>query len=153
MIFQVEIEVVIRPFIENDKDALRQVYLESRQDTFTWLDPGSLRLSDFDRDTTGEAIWVAERHGSIIGFVSVDEEDTFIHNLFVMTRWLGHGVGSQLLATALASIGSPARLKCVAENARAMSFYQARGWQKVGEGVSEDGKYYVLETSEVYQTP
>ena len=138
----------VRPFMENDRDALRQVYLESRQHTFTWLDPASLRLSDFDRDTRGEAIWVAERDGSLVGFVSVDEEDNFIHNLFVLTRWLGHGVGSQLLATALASIGSPARLKCVAENTRAISFYQAKGWQKVGEGVSEDGKYYVLESGE-----
>ena len=96
---------------------------------------------------------MAERDGSLVGFVSVDAEDNFIHNLFVLTRWLGHGVGSQLLATALASVGSPARLKCVAENTRAISFYQAKGWKKVGEGVSEDGKYYVLETSEDYQPP
>lgn len=121
-----EKEVSVRPFIENDREALRQVYLESRQTTFTWLDPASLHLSDFDRDSIGEAIWVAERDGLIIGFVSVDEEDNFIHNLFVMAMWLGHGVGSQLLATALASIGSPARLKCVAENTRAISFYQPR---------------------------
>lgn len=105
-----------------------------------------MRLSDFDRDTAGEAIWVAERDGSVVGFVSVDEAANFVHNLFVLTKWLGQGFGSQLLATSLASIGRPARLKCVVENSRAISFYQAKGWRKVGEGVSEDGKYHVFET-------
>lgn len=142
--------MLIRPFMETDREALRQVYLESRLNTFTWLDPASLQLSDFDRDTRGEAIRVAEQGGSPVGFVSVDEGDNFIHNLFVATQWLGCGIGSQLLATSLANIGSPARLKCLVENTRAIAFYQAKGWLKVGEGVSDDGKYYVLENSAGY---
>lgn len=139
---------LIRLFMETDREVLSRLYLESRQDTFTWLNSASFCMSNFDRDTAGEAIWVAERESTLIGFVSVDEDDNFIHNLFVATQWLGHGIGSQLLATSLANIGSPARLKCLVRNARAIAFYQAKGWQKVGEGVSDDGKYVVLEMEE-----
>tara|TARA_R110002167_G_scaffold126550_2_gene307337 strand:- start:11 stop:436 length:426 start_codon:yes stop_codon:yes gene_type:complete len=138
--------LVVRTFIENDRQALRQVYYESRRDTFQWLDAASLKLSDFDRDTIGESIWVAEFEGSIAGFVSVDRHDNFIHNLFVLTKCLDQGIGSLLLATALANIGRPARLKCVVENSRAISFYKAKGWIETGTGVSEDGIYHVLET-------
>jgi GNAT superfamily N-acetyltransferase len=131
--------------LETDREVLSRIYLESRQDTFTWLNSTSFCLSDFDRDTAGEAIWVAERQGTLVGFVSVDAADNFIHNLFVATPWLGRGIGSQLLATSLANIGSPARLKCLVENTRAIAFYQTKGWRKVGDGVSDDGKYVVLE--------
>lgn len=137
--------MLIRPFLATDTEALRRVYLESRQETFTWLSPASMRLLDFDRDTASESIWVAELEGMLVGFVSVDEDDNFIHNLFVATPWLGHGIGSRLLDTSMVSIGRPARLKCLVENTRAITFYQAKGWQQVGEGVSDDGSYHVLE--------
>jgi len=140
--------LVVRRFTENDREGLRQIYLESRQDTFNWLTSSSLSLSDFDRDTTGEVIWVAEQEGSVVGFVSVDEDDNFIHNLFIAPKWMGHGFDSALLETCLQCIGRPARLKCVAENINALTFYLSRGWYKTGEGVSEDGKFYVLETFE-----
>lgn len=131
--------------MESDREALSRIYLESRQDTFTWLNTASMCLSDFDRDTMGEAISVADRKGTVVGFVSVDQDDNFVHNLFVEAMWMGHGIGSKLLATALENTGSPARLKCLVENARAIAFYQAKGWQKVGEGASDEGSYYVLE--------
>jgi GNAT superfamily N-acetyltransferase len=134
-----------RPFVENDREALRHVYLESRRGTFTWLESSTLSLSDFDRDTAGEKIWVAVDCDLVVGFVSVDEKENFVHNLFVSTKWLGRGVGSQLLEISLASLGRPARLKCVAANTKALSFYHGKGWYKVCEGVSEDGLYYVLE--------
>ncbi len=137
--------LLIRTFMETDREVLSRIYLESRQDTFVWLNSTSFRLSDFDRDTAGEAIWVAERQSALVGFVSVDEADNFVHNLFVSPQWLGHGIGSQLLAMSLANIKSPARLKCLVDNTRAIAFYQAKGWQKVGEGVSDDGRYVVLE--------
>lgn len=137
--------MLIRPFMETDREVLRQVYLASRQETFTWLNPASFYLSDFDRDTVGEAIWVAEYEGTVVGFVSVDEDDNFVHNLFVVAPWLGHGIGSRLLTTALENIGRPARLKCLVENARAINFYRTKGWQKMGEDISAEGRYYVLE--------
>lgn len=138
--------VSVRSFVELDRQALRQLYLESRQHTFDWVDPQSLHLSDFDRDTRGERIWIAERDGSVVGFASVYEQENFIHNLFVAPDWIGFGCGSELLRASLEGIGRPARLKCVAENSRALLFYQAKGWRKVDEGMSDDGLYYVMET-------
>ncbi|OOE70824.1 GNAT family N-acetyltransferase [Salinivibrio kushneri] len=136
----------VRRFVETDREALRNIYFESRRNAFGWLDPNSVRLSDFDRDTENEAIWVAEREGSLIGFVSIYEPENFIHNLFVRPSWIGRGCGSELLTTCLKQLGRPARLKCIAENTKALAFYEARGWNTVGEGVNEEGRYLVLET-------
>lgn len=136
----------VRRFVETDREALRNIYFESRRNAFGWLDPNSVRLSDFDRDTEDEAIWVAEREGSLIGFVSIYEPENFIHNLFVRPSWIGRGCGSELLTTCLKQLGRPARLKCIAENTKALAFYEARGWNTVGEGVNEEGRYLVLET-------
>ena len=135
----------VRRFIEKDREALRYIYFESRRSTFSWLSDGSLELSDFDKDTEGEVIWVAERDGSVVGFVSVYEADNFIHNIFVRPDWIGRGCGSELLTACLKNMGRPARLKCVAENTQALGFYRARGWTVVDYGVSEDGRYFVLE--------
>ena len=140
-----ESDVVIRPFIEADRKILMQIYLESRRETFKWLDTSSMSLTDFDRDTAGEAIWVATQDDNLVGFVSVYQAENFIHNLFILTKWLSQGVGSQLLKTALANVGRPARLKCLVQNTRAISFYRAKGWKKVGEGSSEDGEYHLLQ--------
>lgn len=81
--------MAVRRFIERDRDGLRDLYIEYRRSAFSWLDSESLNLSDLDRDTEGEEIWVAEIEGSVVGFVSVFEAESFIHNLFVRPGWFG----------------------------------------------------------------
>lgn len=73
----------IRPYQETDRPFLRTLYLASRKAAFGWRDTSNYQLEDFDGATLGEAIWVAEDGGTLLGFVSVYREDNFIHNLYV----------------------------------------------------------------------
>ena len=56
--------------------------------------------------------------------------------LFVDPAVTGRGIGSTLLATAVArarELGRTPVLDVVSENSRALALYQRRGWQVVGE--------------------
>lgn len=138
--------MTIRRFIEDDRAQLRRIYLETRQQTFFWLDQHSFNQSDFDRDTEGEKIWVCETTGTVTGFISVWEPATFIHHLFIHPDYSANGYGSQLLETCLDNIGYPAQLKCVTQNIHALDFYKKRGWQIIDGGIAEV-EYYLMEKS------
>jgi GNAT superfamily N-acetyltransferase len=138
----------IRPFTEKDRPSLRDIYLTTRKHSFEWLDPQSLNESDFDRDTAGEKIWVAENSSQIVGFVSVWEADSFVHHLFVLPEFSNLGYGSRLLEACLEYINGPAQLKCVVQNTVAMTFYRAKGWQTVSKGISSEGEYYLMRSGE-----
>lgn len=128
-----------------DLPALRRLYLECRQAAADWFSQDNLALSDFERDTEGEAIWVAEEADRIQGFVAAWLPDNFIHHLYIRPEIQGQGIGSELLDLCLAQIGRPARLKCVTENHRALAFYRARGWQTIDRGMGKDGEYQLMQ--------
>lgn len=137
--------MTVRGFIEEDRESLRRVYLETRRQVFPWLEGNSLKSSDFDKDTAGERIWVFEQAGRAVGFISASEADNFIHHLFILPQFFGIGGGSQLLQACLANIGYPARLECVAQNVDALEFYRSKGWHTVSKGLSADGEYHLVE--------
>ena len=128
-----------------DSASLQGVYLKTRVERFHWLDASQLRESDFDRDTAGEKIWLAELDGRVIGFVSVWLPDNFIHHLFVLPEFSGQKVGSALLAVCLGAIGRPAQLKCLSANLEALQFYLAKGWKTISKGFSADGEYHLMQ--------
>jgi ribosomal protein S18 acetylase RimI-like enzyme len=138
----------VRLFVEEDRDALKHVYLETRRQLFSWLSPGSLQDSDFDRDTKEEKIWVYENEGKVIGFISVWEPDNFIHHLFVLPEFSRNGYGSKLLDACLADIGYSVTLKCVSQNFSALNFYKSKGWTTISKGVSSDGEYHLMQAIE-----
>ena len=140
--------VKIRTFIETDRGALREVYLESRRRTFEWADRDGYSLDDFDRETEGEMIWVVHEDDRPVAFISVWQPKHFIHNLFVHPDFFGQGAGSMLLEECLQNIGRPVRLKCCTENIKAQGFYQARGFSIVGGGTSRLGDYVLMEFAE-----
>ena len=137
--------MIIRKFMEEDREALRHVYFTSRESEFGWLDKKSLSASDFDQDTEGEKIWVAEKPEGIVGFISVWEPENFIHHLFILPQILRQGIGSKLLEACMAEIGKPAQLKCVIENVGAFGFYQSKGWYVVSEDVKSDCGFYLMQ--------
>jgi len=69
----------IQVFIESNRCELRKIYLESRKQVFNWQNSKLFTLNDFDRDTEGEAIWVATDNNGPIGFISVWKPNNFIH--------------------------------------------------------------------------
>jgi ribosomal protein S18 acetylase RimI-like enzyme len=138
----------VRRFEERDRDALRDVYLASRRATFTWLDVSRFRAEDFDTSTEGETIWVAERGDAVVGFASVWEADTYLHNLFVHPDHVRTGVGAALLDACLAAMGRPVTLKCLVHNEAALSFYARRGFVVASEATGPDGPYRLLALKE-----
>ncbi len=108
----------IRPYQEADRPFLRTLYLASRKAAFGWRDTSYYQLEDFDRATLGEAIWVAEDGGVLLGFVSVYREDNFIHNLYVDPHQPPRGVGSALLQAAQATFTATGSLKCLVKMKR-----------------------------------
>lgn len=136
---------LVRQVGSGDTSSLQGVYLRTRAEKFHWLNSSDLRASDFERDTDGERIWVAEMQGRIVGFVSVWEPDNFIHHLFVLPEYSGQKIGSALLAACLEVIGRPAQLKCVSANLEALQFYLAKGWKTISKGFSADGEYHLMQ--------
>ncbi|MGK0189384.1 MAG: hypothetical protein ACI9R3_005201 [Verrucomicrobiales bacterium] len=57
----------VRSFIESDREGLQQVYIESRKAAFRWQDTARFLPGDFEKDTDGEAIWVAIEEGIPVG--------------------------------------------------------------------------------------
>ncbi len=136
--------MVIRNFTESDRETLRNIYLVSRKQTFTWFDTSDYTLADFDKDTQGEQIMVADKEGAVIGFVSCWQPDDFIHHLFVHPAYVGLGVGKALLSAAVATLNKPVALKCLTRNEYALAFYRSHGWQIEEKGEGKPGEYFLM---------
>jgi GNAT superfamily N-acetyltransferase len=133
----------IRPFRESDRQPLRELFLVTRDATFVWA-VGSHRLEDFDEATAGETIFVACEGERVVGFASVWEADSFLHNLFVHPDAQGRGIGKALLAACAPVFRRRPTLKCQQRNVRALAFYARQGWEIVEQGASEEGDYWLL---------
>ena len=81
------------------------------------------------------------------GFVSVWEQDAFIHHLYVRAGSRHMGIGKQLLDSLRPRLPRPWRLKCVRANDGALAFYLRNGWMEIAAEVGEDGPYAVLEAA------
>ncbi|OWA33557.1 GNAT family N-acetyltransferase [Saccharibacillus sp. O16] len=136
--------MLIREASPADYPQLRNIYLDSRRQSFHWEDADQMTLEDFDRHTSEELILVAEEDEQILGFASLYVPERFVHNLFVHPNAAGRGAGDQLLKQSIEVLGTPVTLKCVSENHKALAFYQKRGWKPVVEEGEPDAKYWVM---------
>lgn len=136
--------IKIREMTTQDKPRLRQLYLESRRETFYWDDPELMHIEDFDRDTEDELIFVAESQQTIIGFISLYVPDNFIHCLFVDSSFKGQGAGHLLLEKANQHLQRPLKLKCLSRNKAALAFYEKEGWKKVHEVKIRDAYWNMI---------
>ena len=98
---------------KKDYDELRKIFFNTRQENFNWVEHGSIKLEDFDSSTEGELILTAKIDNEIAGFISIWEEDKFIHNLFVSSNFKRCGVGKALINQSAKAVGLPLTLKCV----------------------------------------
>ena len=129
-----------------DRPALRALFLQARRATFHWRAADDFQPGDFDEQTRGERVLVAEDEaGAVTGFVSVWEPDSFVHHLYVAPDRQRQGIGQALLRAA----GWPQvalRLKCLTRNESALAFYRAHGFVETDAGLAEDGDYLLLES-------
>ncbi len=133
---------IVRAANVRDLPALRELFLRSRRETFTWQPCHLFQLADFDAQTEGERILVADVDGDLAGFLSVWEPDAFIHHLYVDRAFLRRGIARTLLNT----LTGRHRLKCLVRNEGALRFYDAMGFVEVGRGTSDDGDFVLLES-------
>ena len=143
-------QISVRTFVEADREALRQLFVDSRDAAFSWASAGAHQLEDFDAGTTGEQILVAAHAHQPIGFASVWLEDSFLHHLFVHPRHQGLGVGKMLLAACEPYFSGVPTLKCLTANARAQQFYQAQGWRVRSQADGPEGAYVLMERTQAF---
>ena len=149
----------IRPATTADTDVIVRIYIESWNAGY-----GSL-LSRADRTVTAEMTgrwrrdlgrglpyrwWVAEREGSIVGFVGigpsrdpVDPRLGEVDSIAVDPPHWRTGVGTALMSIAVRHLVSDgyddAILWTVEHYERGQSFYEAMGWRRDG-GVRDEGR-------------
>ena len=102
-------------------------------------------MGDFDMVTSGERILVAtETGGAPVGFASIFEPDSFLHNLFVHPAFQRRGVGRALLASCNRHFSAAGTLKCLKANEAAQQFYLSQGWAIRDEVLEETGDYFLM---------
>ncbi len=138
-------DIIIREIDESDREALRSLYAASRNAAFPWVSIGRHQLADFDAHTKGERVLVAEVAGAVVGFASIWEPDSFLHNLFVHPSAKRTGIGQALLNGCAGYFHKPPTLKCLTANSNAVHFYQAQGWVVLREDIGPDGPYLFME--------
>jgi len=138
--------ISIRRADAKDGAALARIFVESRLEAFYWQNPARFRLEDFEKETAGEAVFVAEdTNRKILGFISVWEPERFVHHLYIAPDQQRRGVGKQLLESLSSWLPLPYRLKCKVRNEAACAFYRKSGWVETGRDIDEQGEYLVLE--------
>ncbi|ERI92284.1 acetyltransferase, GNAT family [Clostridiales bacterium oral taxon 876 str. F0540] len=133
---------------KKDYDELRKIFFKTRQENFNWVEHDSIKLEDFDSSTEGELILTAKIDNEIAGFISIWEEDKFIHNLFVSSNFKRCGVGKALINQSAKAVGLPLTLKCVKANVNALNFYLSQGWT-IEEEVMENEPYYLMKYEDI----
>jgi ribosomal protein S18 acetylase RimI-like enzyme len=136
--------LLIRKGVETDLPGLCVVFNAARAEAKCFAG-GDATLEGFISQVEGEESHVVEIGGSVAGFISVWKPDQFVHHLYVLPQFQGHGVGQALLQKAEEMYGLPLSLKCATGNARAQRFYKSHGWVPMGEsGTGEDGPWVRL---------
>lgn len=81
-------------------------------------------------------VTVACEDHAVVAFLAVarESETAWINQLYVAPGCTGRGLGSRLLASALASLARPVRLHTFQANVRARAFYERHGFTVVAFG-------------------
>ncbi|WP_216824385.1 GNAT family N-acetyltransferase [Emticicia sp. TH156] len=138
-------KVRIEAFQLKDLPALRELYLQVRKATFTWLNTSHYHLESYDTDTQGEYTLVAFIGDVIVGFISAYEPDNFIHHIYVHLSYQKMGVGKLMVDAMLQQLKTPITLKCLQANQAAIAFYKKCGFVQKKKGISVEGIYIIFE--------
>ena len=140
---------IIRRAAPKDQESLQRLYIAVVSQAH-WLPESSRQSTSLQSLTQGELIFVSCSEGDqILGFISIYEQASFIHHLYVSPESQGRGIGRELLQSLDTWLPKPWNLKCVTSNTKALRFYAAGGWAAICEAEGPDGKYSLLrKTSE-----
>ena len=146
-------KVELRAARAADAAAIADVLLTSRRIFLPYLaSPRSDdEIRDWMRDTVlrTETLTVAVAGDAVVGFLAVRERDgiTWLTHLYLRPSHVGRGIGSRLLAHAIAVARRPVRLYTFQQNEGARRFYERHGFVPIafGDGSgNEEGRPDVL---------
>ena len=95
---------------------------------------------------TDEELWLCEEGDALVGVVGLEhgEDEMVIARLFVAPAFFRRGVGSALVAQALAQAGGRrVRVGTGARNAPALALYARFGFRRLDEGSPTPSRGYV----------
>lgn len=143
MPFDCGARIVTRRATAADGACCARIFLDARRTAFPWQPAERFGLEDYYDCVEEDLVIVAEVEGAVVGFVSIDPPERFIHTLFIDPRWQQRGIGSRLLREAVAALRGTAQLACATRNAAARAFYEHNGWVPVPV-VNDDAAPHVL---------
>ncbi|HEY0832384.1 MAG TPA: GNAT family N-acetyltransferase [Azospirillum sp.] len=143
MAFVNGLRIVTRHATAGDAPRCARIFLDGRRRAFPWQPAERFGLDDYYDCVEDETVLVAEVDGTVVGFVSIDRPQRFVHTLFIDPDWQSRGIGTALLREALASLNGPAELTCSARNAAARAFYEHNGWVPVDGAEAADTPHVV----------
>jgi putative acetyltransferase len=130
----------LRPYDAHDEDAAIALWLRTWQAAYPEIDFAA-RLAwwreRWRQDLVPAAeIVIAEAADDIIGFVTVDPRTRYLDQIVVAPEFWRSGVGSVLVAEAARLSPEGLDLDVNTDNARAIRFYEKRGFVISGGGVN-----------------
>ncbi|MBK9739570.1 MAG: GNAT family N-acetyltransferase [Actinobacteria bacterium] len=124
---------MIRPAVAADGAAAAAVFHSSREAAMPWLPVLHSPEEDvhyFTEEIASSAAWVFDVDREVVGFVIA--RGGWLRHLYVHPDHQGDGVGTALLARVLPGDGDELQLWVFERNTPARSFYEARGFARVG---------------------
>lgn len=103
---------------------------------------GPATEADFFARTEGEDAYAAIIDDTVAGLLTIWRPEPFIHYLVVDRAFRNRGIGSALLAFAVARLGRPVDLKCDIHNRPAQSLYEKHGWRIVERVMGPGPAFY-----------
>ena len=137
--------MIVRPMKPTERENVAEIYLRDRQRYFPWV--AQPNITDFARDSRGEALFVAEINGQIAGVASLLRLMDFIHLLFVAPEFQHLGVGHALIQRMRQEAVGTLTLKCVIDNEAALKFYASEGFAiKREDRIAVPANYTLIDT-------
>lgn len=133
----------LRPYRESDEDASIALWLETWRQAYPSINFDA-RVDWWRTRWRTELvpvaqIVVAEQHGTMIGFVTIDGTG-YLDQLVVSPAQWGSDAARMLVDDAKRLSPTGVTLKVNADNARAIKFYVRNGFVKTGEEVNTSGR-------------
>jgi putative acetyltransferase len=130
----------LRPYAAADEDAAIELWRRTWQQAYPQIDFGARtewwRQRWRDELVPRAAIVVAERGGSIVGFVTIVPQNGYLDQIVVAPEFWGSELAAMLLAEARRRSPEKIELLVNKDNERAMAFYRKQGFVLAGDDVN-----------------
>jgi GNAT superfamily N-acetyltransferase len=138
-------QATVRIAIDDDIPLMHRIRMSVRENQLS--DPSRVRLRDYHSLLRSGRGWVCEVDGTIVGFAIADLASYSVWALFVEPLYERRGIGRQLhdaMVEWLFASGAPRIALTTDPHTRAERFYEAAGWQRVGQEPNGETCYHLV---------